>query len=169
MKKNKNIKFLTAFILSILLIIGIPMIPIGFSKEVEIVGILGIVFTAVGFYGTPIAWINYTNFCKLYRLYNLIYHDKVYYMSLLASTTSQKIEIIEQEVNTLIQKGYLTSFIIVDDKLVNLKEVKNPNDYLANAAGKVQTITCEGCGYTYTYETTNGISQCPYCGKKSGK
>ena len=56
MKKNKNIKFLTAFILSILLIIGIPMIPIGFSKEVEIVGILGIVFTAVGFYGTPIAW-----------------------------------------------------------------------------------------------------------------
>lgn len=169
MKTTKNIKLIIAIILTIFLIVGIPMITIGFSKNLDYIGIIGIVITALGFYGTPIAWVNYSQICKLYHLYNLIYKDKVYYMSLLASTTSQKQEVVEQEVNTLIQKGYLQSFIIVDDKLVILNEIKDKEAYLTSSAGKIKTIKCEGCGFTYSYESNTGFSKCPYCGKKSGE
>lgn len=169
MKKIKNLKLWIAILFTVYLVIGIPSIIFGFAYDMKTVGFIGIFLTVIGFYGTPITWVSYGNFCRLYHLYNLICIDKVYYISLLASTLSQKVEVIEQEVNTLIQKGYLTAFIIVDGKLVNLKEIKDQDDYLASMAGKVRTVTCEGCGYTYTYETTNGMSKCPYCGKKSGK
>lgn len=44
---------------SVMFAAGIPLIPVGASKGLWALMIVGIVFTAAGFYGTPMLWTAY--------------------------------------------------------------------------------------------------------------
>ena len=58
---GKNVKnnFRIALVLSLMLIVGVPMIVLGASNKIWAVMAIGIAFTVLGFYGCPLAWVMY--------------------------------------------------------------------------------------------------------------
>lgn len=49
--------FFLSMLFSVMFVAGIPMIVLGASKGIMPVMIIGIIFTALGFYGTPMFWV----------------------------------------------------------------------------------------------------------------
>ena len=60
LKRMQHMKLkalLLAFLLTLMLIGGIPMIIFGATQKLTFLLIAGIVFTVLGFYGCPLAWV----------------------------------------------------------------------------------------------------------------
>ena len=70
---------------TIMLVAGIPMIPVGFSLGYTFLGIIGIVFTAVGFYGCPLAWSAFGGYAPMVRVVYAIEHESMYSVSEIAT------------------------------------------------------------------------------------
>ena len=77
--KTKKKKFTTAVILSVMLVVGIPCIVVGatFGGAMFALMGLGIFCVVMGFYGSPIAWVNYGNFKRDVNIANSINFDGI--------------------------------------------------------------------------------------------
>lgn len=166
--KTRNRRFALAVILSVMLVIGIPMIIVGAvgpsdghgAMRAARIGYkfmmgLGIAFTAVGFYGTPLGWIAFGNANAELTIVSAVRTEHLYTVDELASRLGKS----EKETLTLltncVRKGYLTEY-----KLEGTALVLNENTALAPTEVHFECPRCGAPVVCIAGEKT----VCSYCG-----
>ncbi len=152
LNKAKNKLFITSLIFTIMLIVCVPMIVI-FAGKNWILMTMGIIFAVLGFYGTPIAWVQYGEISSLSRFIEVIEKENILSVSSLATHFQLNENIIKSKINKCIEKGYLTGFIF-DGKILTHNEIKKKEKVL-------KKVKCENCGANL--ERVEGGWYCPYC------
>jgi ribosomal protein S8 len=160
---TKYKRFILALLFSIGFISGIPLLIYGFINHLYLIGVLGIVFTVAGFYGTPILWIAYSSLFFKITLFEQITLDKIFSIKTLAETNNRNEKEIINNVNYLIVKRYLTNYIIEDNKyIIDIKDIKDSNIEMYAENKDIQAVKCKGCGAVVNIN--RGYGKCPYCG-----
>ena len=147
-----------ASVLSLLLICGVPLIPVGFSQGIIPLGVFGIVFTVLGFYGTPLAWVAFSKLIAHKGVYSLIAEDGVYSITAISGTLGMTPKEARDSVTYLINKRYLSGFTFDGaDTLTPVRPGRDNADDIDASYGK-----CPNCGATLIAEENK--THCPYCG-----
>lgn len=142
-----------SLILSAALVAGIPVIVFGAANELWILTALGIVCTAGGFFGTPIAWTAYGELRGLARLTEAVVEEHIYTVRELAVQLSISEKEARKRLNKCFQKRYLPGYRREGDNII-LNE--------GRALEKRQfSAECPNCGAKFSYTREN--PRCPYC------
>ena len=164
MNENKNIRnvenavkkaFWIALSLSVMLVAGVPMIVLGASNKLWILMTFGIIFTVLGFYGCPIAWVMYGDSRFRASLVGAIECEGAVTVGALAAQFGKPQKKIADEIRKLIQKRYLAGYVFDGNTLVYAEKKERPKE-------RVYIGKCPSCNAMMIYE--NGKVMCPYCG-----
>lgn len=154
---NKAItrKLIISILFTIFLPAGIVAIIWGASNGMTLVLVLGIVMTVLGFYGSPMLWINFGELKRLKVVLSLILVENIYSSQEIAEHLSTKVETVNDDINKLIIKGFLKGYLFKDGYLqLNRNKKQKMED--------VKKYKCPSCGGFMEY---NGIDYiCEYCG-----
>ncbi len=170
---NKKVKvcFIFALLLSIGFPCGIVMIILhkSASNLATFVLILGIVLTAVGFYGMPLLWVKYGELKTKQKLLNQIVIDNLQEVDYLAKINNCDNQQMISRLHDLINNRYLTGYQIVDDKYIVKQSSKTiTKDDAMQLSGQTQYLECKGCGATVALQKDEK-TYCPYCGRVVSK
>mgnify|MGYP005769946423 FL=1 len=157
--KDINIIFAISLIVSVLFVVGIPLIAV-FAGDNWILMTLGIIFVVVGFYGSPLLWISYAGKRRTRRVIEAIEEENLYINSEIASQLSMKEKEVKQEIYKAINKKYLTGYIYDGEKITaNNKQKQTPALHIKkcnNCGGKLEIRDdkwyCPYCEMTFTFE-----------------
>ncbi len=149
--KNVKASFFLALLFSFLGVLSIPGIIIGANIN-KILMIFSIVIAVFCFYGVPMFWISYANKKRLNSLALAIKNDGILDIELLASNFNVPKENMVNEVKELLQKRYITGYVLVENSHLQKIDKKET----------LQTIKCPNCG-AQIIKTTNGKYTCNYC------
>lgn len=145
--------FITALILTVAFVGGIPAIVFGAIHRWWILMAFGIVCTVAGFYGCPIAWINYGGVRSLARLVSAIVDEYIYSVQGLSAQLSLSEKETRRRLDKCFQKRYLLGYRREGDNIV-INE--------GTALDKKQfAAECPNCGAKFLY--TRDDPRCPYC------
>lgn len=157
LKKAKKSALIRAIILTILLVVGIPMIPVGFALDILPVGIIGIAFTVIGFYGCPLAWVAFANYGPIVRIVYAVENECLYQVDEIAQYLQKKPKEVAATINKAIEKLYLEGYFF-DGKTLSLNENKK-------LKRKTVYSKCPHCGAPLTPQgEKDEYVKCPYCG-----
>ena len=157
-KLNSKIKllFFVALIFSIMLPAGILQIIFGAINNITPILVLGIIFVVLGFYGTPLWWINYANKKRLKTVLNLILNEHIYSVSELSEQLSKNPKEISAIINQLIVGGYLTGYLFKNNETL-IYNTNQPQTKKNSLKSK-----CPNCG---AMMESNGVNfVCEFCG-----
>jgi len=148
-------KLLMSILFTIFLPAGILAIIFGATKGMTALLIVGIVMTVLGFYGSPILWINFGELKRLRMILNLILVENIYSAQEIAEHISSNVETVNSDINKLIIKGFLKGYLFKEGYLqLNRNKKQKMED--------VKKYKCPNCGGFMEY---NGIDYtCEYCG-----
>lgn len=149
--KNVKISFFLALLFSILGVLSIPGIIIGATSN-KILMIFSIVLAVFCFYGVPMFWISYANKKRLNSLTLAIKNDGILDIESLASNFNTTKEVMVNEVKNLLQKRYITGYVLIEDDHLQKIDKKET----------LQTIKCPNCG-AQIIKTDSGKYNCNYC------
>lgn len=134
-------------------LLGIPAIILGAVNDIGAVLGIGIALTAIGFYGTPIAWSTYAQRRGLSRLVSAIAEENIYTVPELADHLTLTEKDVREKLVVCFRNKYLVGYRREGDNIV-LNE--------GRALGKKEySAECPYCGAKFTY--TAGNARCPYC------
>lgn len=159
-KKDCNKLLIASLIITAMFVAGIPILVVGATRLSGggfwvFMMIVGIIFTAVGFYGTPIIWIQYGEKASLKNLHEIITVDKMYSVKELSQNLNKNERTIANQITTLIQKRYLVGFTFVDRQELKVSDNVSKNTKIVN------TKKCPNCGANLTISGNMGV--CEYC------
>ncbi len=158
MKKINNsivISLIFGCILPFMFVGGILLI-VFFAGKNTLLMVLGIIGVVLGFYATPIVWTNYGGKKSYKRMLQLVYNENIYSIAELATQLGISEKNALQNVRYLINKGYLTGFLLVDESYLKLNQnVKQEKT--------IRVIKCPSCGAKTKIENEKGV--CEYCGE----
>lgn len=157
LKKEMNRALIVSLIITIMFVVGIPLIPC-FAGKNTLLMVVGIVFAAVGFYGTPIAWVHYSSFFGVKRVVEAVLEENLYTNKEIAMQLSISEKNAKQLIVNAINKKYLTGFLYDGEKLTLNQNKKQEKQVEA------KQMRCDSCGGRLD-KTENGYI-CPYCGLK---
>lgn len=162
MKKMKRVlrnQFAIALVTSIMMVVGIPLIPISAVNGITWLLVVAIVFTAYGFYGCPLYWISYASKRELYSILFLIENEHILTVEGLCQQTGKDGNYIADKIRYLLLGGFLPGYIFSGNALEKTVIVeKKP---------VVLSIPCPSCGAPITL--TDGEGKCEYCGSSIHK
>ncbi len=153
-------KLVTAIILTILLVAGIPLIVMGAQGDgvayKAMLGI-GIAFVVIGFYGAPIMWTMLAATRAESALVSGVIHENLHTVQELSIRIGQNEKQTRATISNCVRKGFLAGYKIDGDTVV-LNE---------NASLKRTQIhaDCPRCGGSLTY-FKGEVPICPYCNSK---
>lgn len=146
-------------ILPVLFVLGIILIVTNQSNIFGINGticiIIGVVFVVLGFYGTPMIWVGYGEKVTCKRILNLIINENLYSISDIASQMGMQENMALKTVRYLINKEYLTGYLLIDNTYLKL------NENVKQVKGKT-IVKCPSCGAKNVLDGETGT--CQYCG-----
>ena len=155
-EKDKKTRLAISLVVTIMLICGIPLIIVGATKSIWIVLGIGIAFTVIGFYGTPIAWTTYANFKVLKRIVDCVNEENLTTTQEIARQLQIDEKQVKQQVTLAIKKKYITGFLFDGSTLTaNNKEASKK---------RVFENKCPNCGANMQQE--GGVWRCLYCNSK---
>lgn len=159
-KKDCSKLLITSIILSIMFVVGIPLIVIGATNMSKngffiFLFIVGIIFTVLGFYVMPIMWVIYGEKISLKNLFEIITIDKMYSVKELSLNLNKSESTIAKQITTLIQKRYLVGYTFV-----NRQELKVSDNAIKNV-NIMESKKCPNCGANLTIK--NNVAFCEYC------
>ncbi|HIU06058.1 MAG TPA: hypothetical protein IAC46_00450 [Candidatus Onthoplasma faecigallinarum] len=157
--KDINKIFVISLIVSVLFVVGIPLIAV-FAGKNWILMTLGIIFVVVGFYGSPLLWVNYAGKRKTRRIVEAIEEENLYSNAEIASQLSIKEKEVKQEIYKAINKKYLTGYIYDGEKISSNNKQKQTQALhikkCNNCGGKLEIRDdkwyCPYCEMTFTFE-----------------
>lgn len=142
-----------SIVITVMLVAGIPMIVLGATNEIYAVMGVGIAFTALGFYGTPVAWSLYGANLPLKRVVRAVLVENLYTVQEISSQLSMG----EQNVRAFLDKAFNKGFL---DGYKRMGDVITLNENMP-ANKRERTAECPNCGAKFTYTADN--ARCPYC------
>ncbi len=151
--KYLNSVLIAAIVFLVLFVAGIPMIILGATNGLYAVMGVGIGFTAIGFYGAPIAWSMYGNSHGLKRIVHAVTVENLYTVREIAAQLSMKESDVRAKLTTCFSKNFLAGYKRKGDNIVLNENVA--------AAGREMFAECPYCGAKFTY--TADKARCPYC------
>lgn len=154
-KKAVQKSFWVATVLTVMLIAGIPMIVFGASGKMWVLMSIGIAFTALGFYGAPIAWVMYGETKFRASLVGAIEYEGRVTVDGLASQFGKPRQKIVADIRKLIEKRYLTGYVFDGETLVYAQKKERPKE-------RIYVGKCPSCNAIMEY--ADGRVSCPYCG-----
>ena len=163
-KLNSELKklFMLSLIITAMLISGVPFIIFGATKNITLLLVVGIAFTAVGFYGTPVAWVMYGEKHKLKRVVFAITGEHLMTVQKIASQLQLSEDSVRGILTTCFNKGYLVGYLREGDNIIENKDMADKD--------RLISVKCEFCGAPYTYKANDPNPVCPYCrGAKTSK
>ncbi len=154
-KKEIIFKFILSIVLTIALLAGIFGIIFGATKPLTALLVVGIIGVVLGFYGMPIAWIQFAEKKSLKNFLSLIVEEKITKVNELATQANTNENDIINKINLLIQGGYLKGFLFKDktELVVNKNTLSDDNSSTkcpncsSNMFEKDGRFVCEYCGY----------------------
>ena len=150
--KDINKIFVISLIVSVLFVVGIALIAV-FAGKNWILMTLGIIFVVVGFFGSPLLWVNYSGKRKTRRIVEAIEEENLYSNAEIASQLSIKEKEVKQEIYKAINKKYLTGYIYDGEKIsANNKEKQTQALHIKK---------CNNCGGKLEIRDDKWYS--PYC------
>ncbi len=151
---NNEIKktFTIALVISILFVVGIPMIALFAGKNWVLMSI-GIVFVVVGFYGSPLIWVSFAGKRRTRRVIEAIENENLYSNAEIASQLSMREKEVQSEIYKSINKKYLVGYLY-DGKELTINEKQRQEK-------KLHIKKCKNCGGKL--EEHDGKWVCPYC------
>lgn len=150
---------ITAIILTVALIVGIPSIIIGATRLGQNAGfvvlmVFGIVATVAGFYGSPVAWVAVGNAKSECTLVTAVETEHLYTVRELSARLNKNERNTSALLNDCIMKGYLVGYLREGDRLIlNENTSLHPTEH---------NMDCPYCGAVVTFTGTS--AKCPYCG-----
>lgn len=166
---NKKVsKFLIiSIIFSIMFLLGIVLIIFNsnfFGINHKITLTIGIIFCVLGFYGSPILWINFSENKRKKNLCDQIKLDNIQEIEKLANLNNKNFQETLNDVKDLISKRYLQGYEIYQDKFIIPKQNKVlSEDEILKKNGDIHVKACSSCGAKVD-AVGNQSSKCPYCG-----
>lgn len=148
LKNKTNLQLIIALVLTVAFIVGIPMIVLGAVNGLTIVMVVGIVFTAVGFYVMPIMWVRYGTMHSALNVLHIIIEDGICDMHLLASNLGRSVKDVSSTVRWLLKNRYLVGVTLQGGKLEPIEKPKQ------------KSLKCPYCGTVVTDLT---VQRCPNC------
>ncbi len=142
-----------AIVLSVMLVVGVPMIILGATNQIYAVMGIGIAFTALGFYCTPVAWSIYGANMPMKRVVRAIVAENLYTVQEISSQLSMSEQHVREFLDKAFNKGFLEGYKRSGD-VITLNE-NMP------ASKRERTAECPNCGAKFTYTADN--ARCPYC------
>ena len=161
-----------AFTLTFMFVFGIPAIVFGASyggraaEAAEAAGkegggtgwwilmAAGIVCTAVGFFGMPLAWVNYGETRGYRRIVAAVVNENLHTVQEIAVQLSLSEKEVRNRLDICFRKRLLTGYKRVGDEIV-LNENRAPEK-------RTHAAECPYCGAKFSY--TADDPRCPYCG-----
>lgn len=141
-----------------MLVVGVPMIIVGAINHgagfKAMMGI-GIAFTVVGFYGCPVAWVQFGAARTESQLVGAIVLEHFHTVQELAPRIGQNEKQTRAVLASCMRKGYLAGYKVEGDEIV-----LNENQAFERTS---YTVECPRCGASYSY-LKGESSKCPYCG-----
>ncbi len=153
---NRSVRraVILGILMTIMLIAGVPLIIVGAVKGWWPVMGVGIAFAVIGFYGTPMAWVNLPTKKQEQRIVSAIVDEHIYNVSEL----SQQLSLTDKEVRNILDVCFRKRFLDGyrrdgDNILLNEGKALGKQEYAA---------ACPNCGAKFSY--TKDAPRCPYCG-----
>lgn len=153
-KKIQNKALLTAVVLSVMLVAGVPMIVFGATGKIWLLMAVGIAFTVLGFYGCPIAWVRYGETSRRKAVFFAIDSEGIDSVDMLCTHIGKNKNVIVSDIRWLIEKRCLAGYFFDGVSLTDGKKKTAPQ--------RVTVGKCPACSATMVYE--DGKVVCPYCG-----
>lgn len=123
-----------------------------------------------GLYGAPMVWIHFGQLKYFSRLKAQIVGDGIKSVKMLAEVHNRNPEVVANDVKTMVQKGYLDGYLVLDNERIIDKTTMRDKDYEmmeAERAGTLNLVHCPFCNAKF--ELINDVGVCPYCNSKITK
>lgn len=166
LKKARKRMLTVAVVFTVMLVAGIPLIPVGFMFAGKTEGavhalwlaaaIIGIAFTAVGFYGCPLAWSSYGGYSPILRVVYAVENESLYTVTEIATYLHRSEKDIQDTIRKAIDKLYLEGYFF-DGKVLTLNENKK-------LKRRTAPDKCPNCGAPLPLPVGGETTiKCPYC------
>jgi Zn finger protein HypA/HybF involved in hydrogenase expression len=149
--KKQKIVFIFALFLSIGFVASIPAIIFGAINGITLLLVVGIIFAVLGFYGSPILWIQFGALNKTKRIVYAVDEEKIYTVEEISKQLQLSISEVKAQLITAINKNYIEGLLFDGEKLTANK----------NKSTLKNLSRCENCGAPLK-KTPDG-KYCPYC------
>lgn len=157
-------QLIVALILTALFVAGIPAVVLGAVKRLWVVMGIGIFFAVVGFYGMPIAWVNYGSKSGLKRVVYAVTAENLLSVREIAAQLGKSEKNVRELLDDCFRLGYLGGYKRSGDEIVPNEEY----DPERERKPKTFATECPYCGAKFVRKVGEPAA-CPYCGAASGK
>lgn len=149
--KKQKIVFFFALFLSIGFVASIPAIIFGASKGMTFLLVIGIIFAVLGFYGSPMLWVQFGALNQAKRIVYAVDEEKIYSVEDIANQLQLPVGEVKSQLITAINKNYIEGLLFDGEKLTANK----------NKSAIKMLTRCENCGAPL--KKTHDGKYCPYC------
>ncbi len=144
------------------------MLILGATNGIPAMLGVGIALVVAGFYGTPLAWVQYGQKCRYDRIVKAIMVEHILNVNSISLHTDIKLEEVVNFVKKAIHLGDLEGLTLIGDSLQSISSIAHPNADkvfdMTDISDVEFAITCPYCGGT-TVADNKKLVRCEYCGK----
>lgn len=151
--KDKTKSLILAIVLAVAFVVGIPLIILGAKNALWFVMTIGIIFVVFGFYGTPMAFVHFSNVVGIKRVVDAVLIEGINNVTSISRQLQISPQVAKQRVTTAIQKRYIMGYIFDGENLLETQPKQNKKKAISNH--------CPNCGGKM--ESFDGYDFCPYC------
>ncbi len=149
----------------ICLVGGLIMLIFGATQGIPAMLGVGIALVVVGFYGTPLAWVQFGQKCRYDRIVKAIMVEHILDVNAISLHTDIKLDEVVNTVKKAINLGDLEGLTLIGDSLQSISLIAHPNaDEVFDGEGVEVDVTCPYCGGTTATKNEKRV-RCEYCGK----
>ncbi len=156
-KLNKRILlyFWFGLLLSVMFPSGILSVVFGFYNDLTALGVVGIVMTVAGFYGTPLVWMGYGSRRQDRAILYVIERDRIYTVSGIAGQTGYDGRFVRDRIKAMILSRMIVGYFFNDDTLTANEMARSDEETTTQAR------ICVRCGATMIVRGEELF--CEYC------
>ena len=153
MRQLKLKSLLLSFLLIIMFVSGILMMIFSAIQDMTILLVLVIIFTGLGFYGTPIAWVRFGSLAGLQNTLQVIEQEKITELKKLSIHLSKNEKQVKRDIRALIRLNCLKGYTLDDFGNITTNQPKEET---------IKVGKCPHCSAPLSFD--EDMIRCAYCG-----
>ena len=118
LKKIKRNRLIAAIVFSIIFIISIVLMILGFKTSKIALVVIGLMLTFLGIYMLPLMWFNFASWCLYHKIYKMIKYDNIDSTFKLAEALNKKDKDITKAIKIMISYDLFSDYSFKDEKKI---------------------------------------------------